>query len=172
MVVKCIRTNVKDLDPQLNEYAVTQDEAGNVDLSLGKYYQVYACRENELGSWFFVHTDTQNLAAPWWMPASLFEVTDQTKPQGWVTKAEGVITTESYDVLFKDGIEEGLIDGDSEAVVSFAEAVDSDPSFPSESAMKKLNKDFLDKKSNDEYADQVRMARESGYEFPDKPSDL
>lgn len=172
MVVKCIKINVGGLDSRLIDFAITQDEVGNVDLSLGKYYEVYACRENELGSWYFVHTDSQNLASPWWMPTSLFEVTDQTKPHGWVTKSEGMTTTKSYDVLFKDGIEEGLVDGDSEAIASFAEAIGSDPSFPSKSAMMKLNKDFLYKQANDAYAEQRRMARENGYEFPEKPSAL
>lgn len=43
-------------------------------------------RENKLGKFYLILTDTLNTKTPWWMPAALFEIIDANMPTTWVSR--------------------------------------------------------------------------------------
>src|SRR5580700_5493602 len=85
MTVENISDDIGDAGEKLIHYAFSQGKNGKVDLTLGKRYVVYGVRENELGKFYLVLTDTINTKLPWWMPAKLFKVVDKTIPKNWST---------------------------------------------------------------------------------------
>lgn len=127
MIVKCITNNISHLPKKFQRFAFTQDENGVLDISIGAHYVVYG-RELRKGAWFYlVHTDSMNVAGYWWMPASLYEVVDETEPSGWQEIVKGLF---SYPCYGRWEISEGLEDGDGDAIAEFNAAVSKDSTFP------------------------------------------
>ena len=86
MQVKCTLNHISAVNERLHSYAFDQDENGKIDITIDKIYEVYGTQENHLGKFFLVLTDELNNDMPWWMPAELYELSDQTIPVGWITK--------------------------------------------------------------------------------------
>ena len=83
ITIKCISNDIKDVSGDLKEFAFTQDRLGALDLTVSREYTVYGIRENALGKFYLILTDTIHVNVPWWMPASLFKVTNDTLPESW-----------------------------------------------------------------------------------------
>jgi len=82
MKVTCISNQIDSLDIKLRKFAFTQlDNA--LDLTVGKTYEVYGLRENKLGTFYLILTDTIRTTTPWWMPAALFRIEEKTVPLSW-----------------------------------------------------------------------------------------
>lgn len=127
MRVKCISNKRDGLPEAIREMGFPEGSSDNIfDLTIGKEYEVYALRHDEEGDWYFVHTDTMNMDSFWWMTSSLYEVIDDTRSKGWVTakleNSEAVM--EAFPSLFDWRIEEGIIDGDEEAISKYQSEID------------------------------------------------
>jgi hypothetical protein len=83
MLIKCKNNQLVSLPEKLHEFALSQDEAGLLDITPGKTYPVYGIRENNLGRFYLTMTDTQYFTTPWWMPAALYDVVDDKVPSSW-----------------------------------------------------------------------------------------
>lgn len=136
MIIKCIANNINNLPESLREFAFTQNDEGILDISIGKHYAVYG-KEQRDGRWFYlVHTDTDNTASYWWMPADLYEVTGAAEPEQWQEIEKDLF---SYPSLGKWQVSEGLVDGDADAIAEFDAEVAKDETFPSVGAISSLN---------------------------------
>ena len=91
MIVKCTANNVNVLPERIRKYAFTQDNEGQVDLTLNLEYQVYGLRDNKDGKFYLVLTDSVHADLPWWMPADLFEELDSNIPSDWIERSWGII---------------------------------------------------------------------------------
>lgn len=84
MKAKCIYNDVAHLSKKLQKFALTQDDKGIVDLTVGLEYKVYGIRKNKLGTFLLVLTDSIHSDLPWWMPQTFFEDLDfSTLPTSW-----------------------------------------------------------------------------------------
>ena len=105
MQVRCISNQISKVSDRLQAYAFDQDEDGEIDITVDKIYDVYGVQENNLGRFYLVQTDELNSDMPWWMPAELYELSDQTIPVGWITKDKvdssgHKIVISSYSIYF------------------------------------------------------------------------
>jgi len=84
ITVECTSNNIEDVgSDDLKEFAFTQDPHGVLDVTRGGMYVVYGIRENKLGKFYLILTDTIHTSVPWWMPASLFRVANNALPASW-----------------------------------------------------------------------------------------
>ncbi|MDB5178272.1 MAG: hypothetical protein JWN01_215 [Patescibacteria group bacterium] len=89
MRIKCIHNSLTDLPEELQGFAFSQISGETqLDITPGKEYDVYGVRENDLGKFYLVLTDKIYTKMPWFMPASLYEVTDNSVPKSWVEKTD------------------------------------------------------------------------------------
>ena len=161
MIVKCIANNINDLPESLRDFAFTQDENGNLDVSVGKLYAVYG-KERRDGRWFYlVHTDNDNKVSFWWMPADLYAVTDDSEPAMWQEIEDGLF---SYQSLGKWQVSEGLIDKDVSAIAEFNGEVANDSSFPTEETLNKLNEAFYAEQNQARHESADILSRERGWD--------
>lgn len=86
MKVKCKYDNISALDKKLHEYSFDQDENGDIDITVGKSYDVFGVQENSLGKFYLVLTDELNGDMPWWMPADLYDIEESEQPDSWIRK--------------------------------------------------------------------------------------
>lgn len=83
MLVRCNMNEIGLLGKKLSKMAFTQDNAGIVDLTIGKDYEVYGVRTNKLGKFYLVLTDRIHSTLPWWMPETFFEMRNSVVPETW-----------------------------------------------------------------------------------------
>lgn len=126
MKVTCIDNNSQNLGEELAQFAFTQDKkTGKVDLTIGQEYIVYGIRQNNMGIFYLVLTDTINNRLPWWMPAVFYHVSDATKPTDWVCK-----TFENEDIYTINPeyfeASEDIEDGTPKGYEAFAKIKESD----------------------------------------------
>ncbi|HEX8182197.1 MAG TPA: hypothetical protein VF575_01190 [Candidatus Saccharimonadales bacterium] len=113
MKLKCIKNNINDLSVKLRKFAFTQDQNGNLEITIDKEYTSYGVRINDLGKFYFIVTDDSEL--PWWMPSEVFEVIDSETPINWKTEQfeeYGKETIQASSLYF--GHEEDIEDGTEE----------------------------------------------------------
>lgn len=110
MKVRALKNNINDINNKYKEYSYNQDQTGEIDISIGSVYLVYGIQENRLGRFYLVLTDEINHDLPWWMPADLYEVIDETRPTSWVDHIEsdedGTVRVISFPEYF--GAEEDI----------------------------------------------------------------
>lgn len=118
MIVQCIQENIDKLPTKLHSFAFSQDATGKVDCTIGKRYVVYGTRDNEYGRFYLVLTDTLYTDLPWWMPAGLYEVVDETVPNDWVEHNDTAGKTFASNLYF--GAEAEIEDGESQGIAVFS----------------------------------------------------
>ena len=107
------------------------------------------------------------------MPASAFDVIDEAKPKGWIEVEErNGDKLWSYPSLQNWTVEEGIIDGEKAAVNKYFSEVDQDHTFPSTERLRELNKTVMQKLKKEEFEEQLKQAKENGWEVPEKPQEL
>lgn len=171
MIVKCITNKMSDVAQEFLAYSPAEDENDQIDMLVGKSYVVFAVRESDSARWYFTHTETFNQDTFWWMPSSIFEVLDDKKPNGWEEFSDDRGTLLSYPSLQNWRVEEGIIDGDREALSTYLKQVEADPTFPTETDLSKYNEEFIKQARIKEYEKKVNLAKEKGWEYPEKPSE-
>ena len=124
MRIKAFKNNTNTLPEKLQGFAFNQDESGDIDITIGKLYDVYGTLDNESGRFYLVLTDDINNDIPWWMPAQLYQITDETIPTNWIKKEaseEGgeKSTIQKYHIYFD--AEEDIEDGTERGYQVFAE---------------------------------------------------
>ncbi len=141
---------------------------GRLAVSIGRYYAVYALRQDgQSGAvWYLVYNDYSHL---WWMPEPIYEVVDDTRPGGWVTSLARGDNFSSYPSLQRWEIEEGIIDGEESATNTYLGEVHNDPSFPTQQYLDELNEEFEKQQRTNKYNKDIRLAKERGWELPEKP---
>lgn len=90
MKVICKNNTEQYIANNLRKYAYTQDHNGILDITPGKEYQVFGVRHLGKYKFFLVNTDTIHSEYPWWMPATLYEISDDTVPRRWTRKTRGM----------------------------------------------------------------------------------
>jgi hypothetical protein len=169
MIVKAITNKATDLPLPMQEmgFPTAQDDT-ILDITPGANYAVYAMRVDNEQTEYFVHTGTENVDSFWWMPSQLYEVVDSTKPEGWQIKTDSNTVLRAYPSLFDWQIEEGIIDGDDAAVDVYQNEVEQDKSFPTKQAIAELNEPLSRSAAEQKHQENVRLAKERGYEMPEK----
>lgn len=166
MIVRAILDDEVQLPGSLRSFALTQDQNGRLDVSLGKCYIVYAIRTIEGRKWYFVHTDTRNDWSLWWMPSMVYEIVDNAQPVGWQKFSSSRATLISYPSLSQFEVENGILDAEKGAIATYMKEVRTDSTFPDDQTLSICNQDFNKKQSEKTYAIQMQLARERGYERP------
>jgi hypothetical protein len=87
MIAKAKYDNTSNLNPNLREYAFTQDDQGSLEVTPDREYRVFGVQKNDLGNFYLVLTDSIHANVPWWMPAELYEVVESTIPENWVERS-------------------------------------------------------------------------------------
>lgn len=120
MIVRCKNNKISELPTALQNFAFTQNEQGEVDLSIGKEYVVYGVRKNKWGKFYLVLTDTVHVKTPWWMPQSLFVTEQDGNPIDWQRKSHGLLSRAwtLADPIYFDA-EQDIEDGTSRGVGVF-----------------------------------------------------
>lgn len=173
MIVKAVRNDESKIPREYLTYALPWRKQENTDsatiaVSIGKHYAVYALRQDgQSGTvWYLVYHDYDHL---WWMPAPIYEVVDDSQPRGWVNENVRGDIFSSYPSLQRWEIEEGIIDGEEPATSTYLAEAQNDPSFPTRQHLDKLNEEFEKKQRMDKYNEDLRLAKERGWELPEKP---
>ena len=134
MRVLCISNSVIDLDGEnvrsrLNR-SINRDTP-DMDLKVGKQYEVVAIEERDEGLWLFLHT-VESIDYPYPYPAELFEFIDTSIPSGWRIKFESredglIIKRISFSTWVDDDcFYEKLVDGDKEIVSTYQKSLEFD----------------------------------------------
>lgn len=127
MRVLCIANSVIDLDDEIVRTRLNRSihrETADMDLDVGKYYNVVAIEERDGGLWLFLHTVESN-DYPYPYPAEKFEFIDTSIPSGWSIKLEKcesglIIKRISFPEWADDDyFYEKLVDGDSEVIAIY-----------------------------------------------------
>jgi hypothetical protein len=169
MIIKCKSNDYNSVPKDYLAFAPDRTSEDSLAASIDKHYVVYAVRreKNTNASWYFVYTDSGYL---WWMPSVAFEITDNDRPHGWIEKeVSDSDVLSSYPSLHQWKIEEGIIDGDNSAESTFLSEVASDKSFPSKQQLDELNIEFNKKQKIKKYEEELAIAKENGWERPEKP---
>lgn len=170
MIVKCIDNKVINIPKRYLDFGPDMIDDKELAISIGKYYIVYAIQTNRKteAQWYFIYTDQGYL---WWMPSVAFELYDNVNPKGWVGDNFKDYTTWSYPALHRWEIEEGIIDREKDAEHTFLSEVSQDPTFPKQAELDQLNIEFERQKRWKEYQKDLKIAKENGWERPEKPED-
>lgn len=120
MTIKCISNDKQQASEPLREYSLTAGESGKLDITVGKKYQVYAKKRYAGYDWYLITTD--RLYPLWWIPAIFFEIEDASQPSKWV-EDDGFF---AYPMMFENGNEEKIIDGDKEAIRNYLKEAEQD----------------------------------------------
>lgn len=122
MKVNCLYNNISSVDKKLHDFSFDQDENGDIDITVGKSYDVYGIKENSFGRFYLVLTDELNSDMPWWMPAGLYEVGDSQQPREWIKKEKDSqdekLVVHSYPIYFEG--EEDIEDSTEKGFEIFA----------------------------------------------------
>jgi hypothetical protein len=169
MIVKAITNNISELSPELQQYAFMQDESGEMDISKGKCYLVYALAYADSGKRYLVHTDSLNRESLWWMPAEIYFVVDANYPNEWKSFRTAHSAIVAYPSLATWQVSDGIIHGDRTAIERYQSEVDADPSFPTQKQLEDLNSEFSRAELQKEYKEKLKEAKERGWERPTKP---
>lgn len=123
MLVKNTKNQSTDLPDHLRDYAFGQNESGVLPLTPDKKYVVSGVRTVDGNRFYLVIPDTGELKGyPWWYPASLFEIVDESIPSDWV---EGGVEGDSFHTFLElasdtsGQFESNLEDGDDEEIAVF-----------------------------------------------------
>lgn len=168
MIVKAVNTNIKQLPENLNEYAFTQNESGELDVNRGRHYVVYALKKSPSLTLYLVHTDRQNTRTLWWMPAQVYELIEPTYPAGWTEVKIGNQIVYAYPFLHQGVNEEAIIDGDLAATNAYLEEMIKDDTAPTNAQLARLNEAFEELQREKNYAKELNLAKERGYERPSR----
>jgi len=127
MRVLCIANSVIDLNDEIVRIRLNRSihrDTADMDLDIGKYYDVVAIEERDGGIWLFLHT-VKSSDYPYPYPAEMFEFLDTSIPSDWGIKFEkregGVIIKRiSFPKWASDDyFYEKLVDGDKEVVTAY-----------------------------------------------------
>lgn len=163
MIVRCVTNMLSDASDGISKYALTQDDNGLLDLSVGKHYPVYGIQSNEGMEWYLIHTDTEHTESFWWMPSLFFVVYDSIEPTKWLILDEGT-KLRSYSSLSDWEVYEGIEDGDARAIERFNSEIDADPTFPSSGFISGLNSDYNKYVAMQRQKDLDLRAKERGWD--------
>lgn len=123
MIVKSTKNQSSNLPKDLQGYAFGQDESTTLPLTLEKQYVVSGIRTIDDNRFFLIIPDSGELKAhPWWYPAVLFEVIDESIPEDWVYGGVSGDTFNSFPELANDTtgrFESNLEDGEEQEVSIF-----------------------------------------------------
>lgn len=116
MNATCISNDLGLLAKNLHRFAFTQDEQGEVDLTIGNSYRVYGNKENKYGRFYLILTDSIHRNTPWWMPEGFFRTNSDTVPLSWISVTHGTknkekITAPTAYFGYEEDIEDGTILG-------------------------------------------------------------
>lgn len=119
--ITCKSNHISFLKKSLQKLAFTQDEQGNLDLTIGKAYTVYGYKQNKYGGFVLVLTDSIHTSTPWWMPTDLFESVPKSLPTSWEHREFGhLIRTHIWaPAIYFSGMEE-VEDGTTKGIDIFA----------------------------------------------------
>lgn len=104
------------------------------------------------------------------MPETAFEITDQAYPEGWPKYGTRKDIMLAYPSLHKWEIENGIIDGEEDAEQTYLSEVRKDPTFPTKEEINELNREFENQQKLIKYEQALKLAKENGWERPEKPS--
>ena len=120
MEIRCVTNSLAVLPKKLKKYAFTQDENGQVDLTIGRKYKIFGYMKQGDMERVLVLTDTIHANTPWWMPVEFFGVSKEvikSLPKHWLSKKFGrvnkqiVIAPELYfghELSIEDATDEGI----------------------------------------------------------------
>jgi hypothetical protein len=127
MRVLCVTDSFFNLDDEMVKTrlnrSIHQDTA-DMDLDIGKNYNVVAIEERDGGLWLFLHT-VESIDYPYPYPAEMFEFIDTSIPLGWKMKFERrkdglIIKRISFPQWVDDDcFYEKLVDGDEEIIATY-----------------------------------------------------
>jgi len=185
MVVEAITDDNQNIPEPIRNFAWQQREDGRLPLTIGKKYVVSGIRRTRGFEFFLVIADENEFGGrPWWYLSDLFKTLDSIKPSDWV---EGGVDQDryfSFPELAKDDtghFENNLEDGEPKELAVFLKHyeqyarahnlwyVDGRPNKPKNQweQPSSLPKQARAKK----YEDDLKLAKERGYEWPEKPED-
>ena len=122
MIITPIRTLKEDLPQDIRHYAFHQHK-GKLPLTPGKRYVVSGIRYIPPHKYYLIIDDDNELRAyPWWFPAELFKVVDDSIPPDWVTSRQEGYSIQSFPEIANDEsgmFENNLDDGDPEEMKVF-----------------------------------------------------
>lgn len=170
MIVSCAVSDSNVIPTEYLNFGYDNGLEGHIASTVGKSYRVYAHRQNrKTGTgWYLIYTDNGYL---WWMPACAYRVLNEEHPKGWTTVKDEDYVLHSYPALHDWKIEEGIIDGEVDAERALLEQVSNDPTFPTEATINELNQELSRHQRIEKYEKDLAIAKENGWERPQRPED-
>ena len=126
MIVSCKYNQQNFLPKQLIRYAFTQNEKGELDITIDKEYCVFGVRTYKNQKFYLVFTDTIHKEYPWWMPAQLYSIVNEEIPKKWIKKTHGYLFKDTvYAPTAYHGNENSIEDGNAPLAIMAAIIDDS-----------------------------------------------
>jgi len=176
MIAKCRNNNIKNLPADLKKYSWQQDSAGIMPLTIGNQYIVCGLQIAGTTELILILADDAKLSGqPWWHPRCLFEIVDNTEPNDWT----GDINNSDWPIRSFPGIvneatfNSNLQDGDGKEVKEFLAHYEKYAKYHNLTGVSKgdyRTVDEIQKQNKVKYEADLKLAKERGWEPPDKPT--